>query len=146
MAITTMNLTPARPMDFTGRVTSMAASSWAWVLGPAGATATAGVVIASATVAEEVIVAAGAPWLGGAVKRAGGGARRAAVVRFAATQGVTGQAGRVPVQVMRQLRVAAEIPAAVVDMLAAAVVDMLAVAVVDMLAVGGDMPAAADTR
>jgi hypothetical protein len=46
---------------------------------------------------------------------------------------------------MRQLRVAAEIPAAVVDMLAAAVVDMLAVAVVDMLAVVVDMPAAADT-
>jgi hypothetical protein len=139
-------------MDFTGRDTFMAASSWAWVLGPAGAMATVGVVIASATVAEEVIEAAAAPWLVVAVMRAAAVARRAAVVRLAATQGVTIQAGRVPVQVMRQLRVAAEIPAAavgmpavaVVDMPAAVVVDMPAVAVVDMLAaaVVVDMPAA----
>ena len=45
-------------MDFTGRDTSMTASSWAWALGPAGATATAGVAIVSVTVVEEAIVAA----------------------------------------------------------------------------------------
>jgi hypothetical protein len=109
--------------------------------------ATVGVVIASATVAEEVIEAGAAKRLAVAVMRAAAVARHAAaagqhapaaVARFAATQGVTIQAGRVPVQVMRQLRVAAEIPAAAVGMPAVAVVDMLAAAVVVV-----DMPAAA---
>ena len=131
-------------MDFTGRDTFMAASFWAWVHGPAGAMATVGVVIASATVAEEVIEAGAAKRPAVAVMRAAAGEHApAAVVRLAATQGLTIQAVRVPVQVMRQLRVAAaaDIPAAVVvDMLpAAVVVDMPAAAVVV------DMPAAADT-
>src|ERR1035437_2381059 len=120
--------------------------------------ATVGVVIASATVAEEVIEAGAVRQPVAAVMHAAAAGQHApaAVARFAATQGVTIQAGRVPVQVMRQLRVAADIPAAVgmlaaaaVDMPAAVVVAMPAAAVVDMLAaavvVVVDMPAAADT-
>jgi len=145
-------------MDFTGRDTFMAASFWAWVLGPAGAMATVGVVIASATVAEEVTEAGAAKRLAVAVMRAAAVARHAAaagqhapaaVAKFAATQRVTIQAVHVPVQATQQLHIvaAADIPAAaaVVDMPAAVVVDMPAVAVVDMPAAVAvvDMPAAA---
>ena len=85
-AITTMRLTPARPMDFMGRVTSTAASSWAWVPGQAGATATAGVAIASAMAAEEAIVAAAARQPVAAVMRvAVGQFARTAVVRLTTT-------------------------------------------------------------
>jgi len=89
--------------------------------------ATAGAAIASATVVEEVIVAEAARRLVAAVMRTAAGQHApAAVVRLAATQGLTIQAVRVPVQVMLQLRVAAEdIPAVVVvvDMPVAADID-----------------------
>ena len=113
----------------------MAASFWAWVLGPAGAMATVGVVIASATVAEEVIEAGAAKRPAVAVMRAAAGEHApAAVVRLAATQGLTIQAVHVPVQATQQLHIvaAADIPAAAV------VVDMPAVAVVDMPAAVAD--------
>ena len=99
----------------------MVASSLAWVLGPVGATAMAGVVIASATVAEEVIVAAAARRLATAVMRAAAVQHdQTAVDRFASTQWPLIRAVRVPVQVMHQLRVAADVPAAA-DIQAAAV-------------------------
>ena len=57
-ATTTTHPTPARPMASTGRDTSTAASSWAWARGPAGAMATAGVIIALSAKAAEAITAA----------------------------------------------------------------------------------------
>jgi len=130
-------------MDFTGRDTFTAASSWAWAHGPAGAMATAGAAIALATVAEEVIEAGVARRPVAAIMHAE--ANRAAVARFAATQGLTIQAVRVPAQVVRQLRVAAaDVPAAAecaavaaAECAVAAVVECAAVAVVDMPAAAG---------
>src|ERR1035437_7178196 len=78
-AITTMLLTTARPMDFTGRATFTTASSWAWVRGPVGAMATAGVIIASVMAAAEALAAAAAPWPIAAVLRAAAGAEQHAV-------------------------------------------------------------------
>ena len=71
---------------------------------------------------------------------------RAAAARFAATQGLTIQAVRVPAQVVRHLRVAtvdvpaaaaAECVAAAAECAVAAVVECAAVAVVDMPAAAG---------
>ena len=57
MATTTMRLTRAHPMGSMDRAISITASSSAWVLGLAGAIATVGVAIASATVEAEGITA-----------------------------------------------------------------------------------------
>jgi hypothetical protein len=105
--------------------------------------ATVGVVIALATVAEEVIEVGVARWPVAAILHAA--AKRAAVASFAATQGLTIQAVRVPAQVVRQLRVAAaDVPAAAAECAAAAAVECVAAAaecaaaaaVVDMPAAG----------
>src|ERR1035441_9152969 len=61
-AITTMHLTPARPMDSTGRDISTTASSWAWAHGLAGVMATAGAAIGSVTAVAEAIAEAAGPW------------------------------------------------------------------------------------
>jgi hypothetical protein len=62
MVTMTMRRTLARRWAFTGPDTSTTASSSAWVHGPVGVMATAGAVIALATVAAEAIAAAVAPW------------------------------------------------------------------------------------
>jgi hypothetical protein len=99
--------------------------------------ATAGVAIASAMAAAEAIVEGAAKRLVVATLHAAAGQNApAAAVRLAATQQFPIQEVRVPVRVMRQLRVAAvvDMPAVVVvDMpVAAAVVDMPVAAVVDI--------------
>jgi hypothetical protein len=127
----------------------MAASFWAWGLGPAGVMATAGVSIASVTAAVEAIAAAAGPWPIAAVLRAAAGYAAAglftqeerfapAVVKFAATQWLLIPAERVPTQAAPQ-RLA---PAAVVDRMqrqhiaaAVAVMPAAAVAVMPVVAV-----------
>ena len=90
-------------MGFMGLDTSMAASSWAWGHGPAGVMATAGVDIASATVAEEVIAAAAAPWPIAAALRVAVG-QQAVVVRSTAARGLTTMlVGCTPAQPARRL-------------------------------------------
>ena len=116
-----------------------------WVPGRAGVTGTAGVAIALATVVEEVIEAGVARRPVAAIMHAE--ANRAAVARFAATQGLTIQAVRVPAQVVRQLRVAAaDVPAAAAECAAVAAAECAVAAVVECAAVAVvDMPAAAGT-
>src|ERR1700691_1299116 len=58
MATMTMRHTAAHQWAFMGRAIFMAASSWAWALGPTGAMVTAGAIIASAAAAEGPTVAA----------------------------------------------------------------------------------------
>jgi len=95
--------------------------------------ATAGAVIASVTAAAEAIVEGAAKrQVAAALHAAAGQNAPAAAVRLAAVQRLPIQAVRVPAQVMRQLRVAADIPAVVADMPAAAVVADMPEAVVDI--------------
>jgi hypothetical protein len=102
--------------------------------------ATAGAVIASATVVEEVIVAEAARRPAAAVLRAAAGQNApAAVARFTATQRLTIQAVRVPVQVTQQRHMQLLHMAAAADIpVVAAAADMPAV-VVDMKAAVADI-------
>ncbi len=120
----------ARPMDFTDRVTSTTAFSWAWDRGPAGDMVTVGADIASAENAVAAITAVAAAWPITAVLRV------AVVVIFTAMQRLLIPAERVPAHLTT---------AAVADRtqhrhVAVVAADMLAVAVVTPVAV--DMRAA----
>ncbi len=57
MAITDMHRMPAHLWDITGQDISTTASSWAWVLGPAGVITTAGAAIASVAMVADAITA-----------------------------------------------------------------------------------------
>ena len=94
-------------MAFTGRGTFMAVSSWVWVLGLVGDTATAGAGIASAMAAAEVIAAVAEPWRTAAVMRMAAELRTAALAQPTLVHRLIMLEPLVPVQAMQQRTTAA---------------------------------------